>query len=625
MLREGEEAALARVGSRRTLLLGGLQLAALGLLAERLFRLQVVESSRYRPLAEDNRIRTELLAPERGRILDRLGEVLADNEPRRQVVLLGGHGGDIEAILDRLEAALGRPLRDRAALAERGRGLAAGTSLVLAEGLSFEETSRLAVVAARLDAVDIRQGLERRYPIGPPLSHVLGHLGAIERRGVDDEPVRRVHGVRVGKAGVELAMEPVLAGQPGRARVEVDARGRLVRRLTRSEPVAGRDVALTIDAGLQRAVHARVEREQPAALVVLDALGGNVLALASAPAFEPVAARSGAGDGWWQRQRRGGAKPFLNRVVAGQYPPGSTFKMVTALAALEAGVVTAEERIHCPGHFSLGENSYRCWHRSGHGALSLVPALARSCDVYFYEIARRTGIDRIATMARRLGLGQTYDCGLPFQRRGLVPDQAWKRLRLGHGWASGDTVIAGIGQGFVLATPLQLAVMTARLATGRAVLPRLILSGGHEAAEQPAPGLQIAPALLDLVRAGMIEAVNGPGATGTRARLDGVPEQVAGKTGTSQVTARSGRDESYQGRGSSEDHALFVAYYPAGSPRYAVAAVVEHGGSGGARAAPLVRDVLAMLAADDPFGRRSEPAGPTRLREGHVRGGRDRA
>ena len=357
---------------------------------------------------------------------------------------------------------------------------------------------------------------------------------------------------------------------------------------------------LTIDTALQRQVLERLQAERRAACVVLDIAGGEIVVMASTPGYDPAEIADGISDDAWQRLMLSDDKPLLNRAIGGQYPPGSTFKMVTALAALQAGLADLKERVRCDGQYELADQTYRCWKRSGHGAMTLHEAIRSSCDVYFFEMARRLGIEALAETARMLGLGQTYACGLVQQKAGLVPDPDWKRGRWNAGWLGGETVLAGIGQGYMLSTPLQLAVMTARIASGKIVEPTLV----KRDAATPLPvfeSLALQDAHLKAVRKAMIAVVNEDGGTGSKAALGGDRPVVAGKTGTSQISRASSENPQADLLWEQRDHALFVAYVPADAPRYAFAAIVEHGGGGGSTAAPLVRDVMNMVLELDPI------------------------
>jgi penicillin-binding protein 2 len=363
--------------------------------------------------------------------------------------------------------------------------------------------------------------------------------------------------------------------------------------------VAGRDVVLSIDAGLQQRVLNRLSSESRAAAVVLDVETGEVAVMASVPTYDPNALTIHFDDAGFADLQRNPHKPLLNRAIAGLYPPGSTFKMVTALAALEAGLITTRDTVTCNGAFHFAGDTFKCWNRGGHGPVDLAEAIRKSCDVYFYDLAERLGVDRIAAMAKTLGLGQTYACGLGGQKDGLIPTTGWKLAAKGERWLRGETILAGIGQGYVLTTPLQLAVMTARLATGRAVVPSLIrVEGGQRPAGPIFPPLAIGGEWLDVVRRAMIGAVHAPDGTGGNAALDSGEVLIAGKTGTSQVWSSAREAAPREDRYELRDHALFVSFFPAHTPRFAVSLVVEHGGSGGQTAAPLVRDIARMVLAD---------------------------
>jgi penicillin-binding protein 2 len=399
-------------------------------------------------------------------------------------------------------------------------------------------------------------------------------------------------------------MEEKLRGLSGSVKHEVDARGRIVRSLDQKEPVRGDDVVVTIDTGLQDAFMARLGKERCAAAVAIHVTTGEIVAMASVPSHDTAELTSGASQTGLAKLFQAANDPMLNRAIRGLYPPGSTFKMVTALAALEAGVIDLREKIDCQGAVELAGQVFRCWKRSGHGNCDFHKALRESCDCYFYEISRRVGIEAIAAMGRRLGLGQVYSNGLALQKPGVMPTPDWKQGKFSKGWLGGETLLAGIGQGYVLSTPMQLATMTARLATGRAVVPQLVRQEQGDA-PHVYPPLGIKQPYLDAVRRAMSAVVNDEGGTGGNARLDNGPS-VAGKTGTSQVSRLSAERQG-ELPWAQRDHALFVAYVPADRPRYALSLIIEHGGGGGATAAPIAKDLMTELLARDPM---SKPAYP---------------
>lgn len=587
---EAEGSAQSRF-SRRVALVGAAKAGAFGLLGWRLFNLQVVNGGRYAPLAEENRINLQILAPKRGRIFDRKGLVLADNEETFRASLTPALAGDLASVLALFRRVVPLTADEAEKIARRAKKQSRSTPIVIASDLTFDDVAKLNLYAPQLPGVRTEVAWRRRYRQGAHVGHVVGYVGSVERAGVDDDAVLRLPGMKIGKSGIEAGLEGTLRGRGGAQKLEVDARGRTVRNLGSLDPVAGRDISLTIDTELQRRVLDRLQRERRASCVVLDVNTGEVVAMVSTPGFDPGQIADGILDEDWQKLMSSDDKPLLNRAIGGQYPPGSTFKMVTALAALQAGLVDEKEQISCDGSFELADQTYRCWKRAGHGRMALHEAIRSSCDVYFFEMARRLGIESLANAARALGLGMTYECGLVQQKAGLVPDPDWKRGRWNAGWLGGETILTGIGQGYVLATPLQLAVMTARIATGKAVEPVMVRREASEPAVEFAP-LLFKPGHLDAVRRGMFAVVNEEGGTGSNAVLGEDQPDVAGKTGTSQVSRASSEGLQDDLEWGQRDHALFVAYVPADSPRYAVAAIVEHGGGGGATAAPLVRDVI---------------------------------
>lgn len=590
--------------TRRALVLGLAQAAGFAVLGTRLYQLQVMDGGRYAPMAEDNRIDIKVLRPVRGRILDRAGTVLAGNDESFNLSMRIERRADLTKLLDLIEKIVPITGADRETLMGKAAKMQAGSYLTLANDLTFDQLAAINLLAPQLPGVETGTVSSRHYHHGEQTGHITGYLGRVERHAIDDDPLLRLASSKVGKTGIEGGLELELRGRGGARKVEVDARGRIVRNLDETEPVNGNDVVLSIDLALQGRVIERLLQERRAALVVLDVETGEVMAMASTPGYDPAALSGRLDETSWKALSNGADQPLLNRAIGGTYPPGSTFKMVTALAALQSGVVQLKDECTCRGQFELAGQVYRCWRRQGHGVVDLHRALRESCDVYFYEMAKRTGIIAIAQMARKLGLGQIYDCGLPQQKRGVIPDPDWKRTRYRAGWLGGETVLSGIGQGFVSTTPLQLAVMAARLATGKAVAPSMKRARTGE--NRPVfAELDIPAAMLDAVRNGMIAVVNEAGGTGSNAQVPNGPV-VAGKTGTSQVKTNGAGNEAENDAWEHRDHALFVAYFPASAPRYALAAVVEHGGSGGATAAPLVKDVIEFMHQDDPI-KRADP------------------
>lgn len=604
------------VFTRRALLLGGSQVGLFGFLGYRLHTLQVEQGERYATLAEENRLSARLLSPPRGRVLDRNGKVVAGNRLNWRALLVAEQTQDIGATLDTFHRIVPLAEHERARIERELRRRRRFVPVIVREFLAWEEMARIEVNAPDLPGILIDVGTTRLYPEGEHLAHIVGYVAPPAERDMDGDPLLQLPGVRVGRAGIERHHDTTLRGRAGAVQLEVNAVGRIIRELDRREGVPGQDIEISVDAELQRALRGRIE--EGTSVVVMNARNGEVLSLASQPSFDPNVFNAGVSSAQWRQWTSQRATPLINKTTNGLYAPGSTFKMVVALAALEARVTTPGERISCPGHFDLGESRFHCWNRNGHGGMDARAAIKNSCDVYFYEMAKRLGINRIAAMSRRLGLGVPLDIELPGTRAGFVPTREWREAQ-GKSWALGDTVVHGIGQGFYQLTPLSLATMTARLATGRAVQPHLTRSVGGRpvrgARPEDWPSLGLNDRDLRLVREAMWAVVNEPGGTALASRLPGGFGQMAGKTGTTQVrrVSREQRERGFRVESLPREwrpHALFVAYAPYDNPQYAVSVIVEHGTSGSGAAAPLARDVLV-----ETFNRFRQPV-PQRVAEG---------
>ena len=597
--------------SRRTAILGAGQLTVFAVLVGRMYQLQVLESDRYKLQADENRINVRLLPPPRGRIFDRFGTLLAGNRENYQVFVVAENTPDVERTLKMLGRHI--PLDDKE-LQRIRRDIAKRRPFVPAtvrENLDWREVAKLQVHAPDLPGISIDVGQSREYVYDAQAAHVLGYVAIVAEEELTGEPLLSLPGFRIGKDGIEKAYEEQLRGKAGSSQLEVNAVGRSRRELSRVEGLPGRDVHLTIDMRLQSFMHDRIADETSASAVVIDVDRGDILAMASKPTFDPNQfAKGELSDDMWSSLVRNPLAPLTNKAISGNYAPGSTFKIVVALAALENGLVDPNNKIFCRGYTTLGRAKFHCWKKHGHGWVNLVEGLQKSCDIFFYDLARRVGIDKIAEMANKLGLGQALGIEVPGERNGLIPTRGWKLAMTGVKWQKGETLIAGIGQGFILATPLQLAVMTARVANGGfAVKPRLVQgaledsSVGHEL-----PSLGLSESALRLVRQGMSRVTNHPRGTAFRARIPHKGMEMAGKTGTSQVRRISKHERDTRVLKNEErpwiqrDHALFVGYAPVDNPRYAAAVVVEHGGGGSKVAAPIARDLLIETQKRDPTG-----------------------
>ena len=607
--RDTEES--ARVISRRALVAGGVMTSVMALLAGRMRYLQVEEADQFRLLAEENRINIRLIPPARGLIHDRNGGLIAGNEQNYRVVITREDAGDLELVLNRLSGLIPLSQEDIERTIREAKRRSGFVPLIVAERLTWDQLSKIALNSPVLPGVSPEVGLSRIYPLDQDFAHVVGYVGPVSERdleGVEDpDPLLQIPKFQIGKIGVERWTEDTLRGSAGAKRIEVNAVGRVMRELGRQEGDPGKDIRLTIDADIQNFCRVRLG-EESAAVVAMDVENGDLLAIASAPSFDPNMFVRGISHVEYNGLLEDDHRPLADKTVQGAYPPGSTFKMITALAALEAGVVTEQTGVRCPGYLEVSDRKFHCWSRGGHGTVALERALAESCDVYFYDLALKVGIEKIAEIGRLFGLGIRHDLPMSAITEGIMPTKAWKQERHKKDWLIGDTVNASIGQGFVLTSPLQLAVMTARLATGRAVAPRLVHMIGNEVVPvAAAPSLGLNERNLRAVQEGMFAVVNGARGTAKSSAIVEKAWLMAGKTGTSQVRNITAAERA-RGVVSNDqlpwnrrDHALFVCYAPYDKPKYAVSVVVEHGGGGSTAAAPIARDViLRCLAGDIP-------------------------
>jgi penicillin-binding protein 2 len=603
------------VFTRRALLVASGQIGAFGLLAAKLYQVQVVDGAKYATLADTNRISARLIAPPRGRLLDRTGNPVASNNQNWRALLIAEQTEDVGGTLDAFSQIVPLADHERARIERELRRHRRFIPVTVREFLSWEDMARIEVNAPDLPGILVDLGTTRLYPFGSSLAHVVGYVAPPTEADMGEEPMLSLPGIRIGRSGVEKYHDLALRGRAGAVQLEVNAVGRVIRELVRQEGTQGQEITLTIDAELQQQVLGHLG-EESASAVVMDARNGEVLAMATNPSFDPSVFNSGVSQAQWIEWTNNRRAPLINKAAAGLYAPGSTFKMVVALAGLEAKAISPWDRINCPGYLDLGDTRFHCWSKGGHGMLDLHGGIKNSCDVFFYETARRTGMDRIAAMANRFGLGVPLDIELPGARKGFVPTRAW-RIAQGKAWNIGDTIVHGIGQGYLQLTPMSLCTMVARIATGRAVQPHLthaidgVVQKGVRAEDWPVLG--IPERELRAVRDGMYAVVNEEHGTAPLARLLLPNVQMAGKTGSTQVrrVSREQREHGYKSDNlpwEFRPHALFVAFAPYDAPKYALAVVVEHGNAGAGTAAPIARDIMTDVLTRDPAGHREVPA-----------------
>lgn len=599
--------------TRRTAVLGAGGLGIFGILAGRSYQLQIEQSENYLALSEENRFNYQTVLPSRGLVRDRHGEPLASNTLDYRVYLVAEQIDDLTLTLSQLGEVIS--LSDRE-LKRIRRDVARRPDFVpvsVKDHVDWDDFAALNMRVHALPGIIPTAGEGRAYPDDGLFSHITGYVGKANDADLakDEDPLLLQPAFRIGKTGVEQAADKQLRGKAGKLKVEVNARGRVVREWPEPGDAArpGNDVYLTLDAPLQRFA-AEQFREDSGGIAVMDVMTGELRTLLSMPTFDANLFVSGLTQADMDALNSDEKRPQYNKVLSGGYAPASTYKMAVMLAALESRKVDPKRRIFCGGKVRLGNRLFHCWKPEGHGAMNMRNALKHSCDTYFYEISQVIGVEAIAASARRLGLGQRHDIGVAGEKRGIVPEPTWKRDRLGAGWRMGDTLNASIGQGFVLASPMQLAVMAARLANGYNAVSPSLFAGVDQGVFS---SLEIDPAHISFVQDAMWSVCEEPGGTAYRNNGLGIPGlDMAGKTGTSQVRGIS-RAERASGVIKNDelpwkyrDHSIFVGYAPYTNPRFAVGCVVEHAGSGAGRAAEITRAVLGEALRRDGLGPRTD-------------------
>jgi len=596
-----------KVFSRRAFVIGGLQASLLAVLGGRLAYLQVSQGQRYKMMADKNRISIKMLAPSRGEIVDRFGVPLAVNNQNFRALIITEQAKDVEKSLRELQKIIDLSDEQIEKTIKESKKRPKFAPIEVKDDLSWEDVARIEVNLPDLPGISTDVGERRTYPFGSATAHIVGYVGAVNEKEIDSDPVLSLPGFKIGKTGIEKSFDKQLRGTAGASEAEVNVIGREVRELKRKESGQGKRVTLTIDGELQRYAQDRLAEQRSASAVVMDAHTGAVYALASYPSFNPNEFTSGLSVETWEELLADAAHPMTNKAIAGQYPPASTFKMVTLMAGMKSGHITPQKTVYCPGYYKYGKDKFHCWKKSGHGRVNSITALAYSCDTFFYELSTEIGIENIAAMARELGLGEKLDFDLPQESAGLVADKAWKLANRGQKWQPGETIISSIGQGSMQTTPLQLAVMTSRLVNGgHAVKPWVSgYLGNQPLHKQDWPKMDLNEKHLKIVKLGMDTVVNSNKGTAYGSRIEDPAMAMGGKTGTAQVK-RITRGERTAGI-KNEDlvwrhrhHALFVGYAPLENPRYVASVVVEHGIGGSRTAAPIARDLLVEVQKRNP-------------------------
>ena len=576
--------------SRRMMLLGGAQAAVGGLLVGRMGWLAIAQNEKYQLLSESNRVQLIPVPPRRGWIIDRNGRPIAINKASFRVDLIPQQILDGPKIIAELQRLLSLP-PDEVERITRELSQSRGFQPVsVADNVDYEQYAAITVRLPDLPGVAASRGFTRFYPAGPAVGQLVGYVGAASATEYEKEnknPLLLIPGVKIGKEGLEKTLEPVLRGEPGGQRVEVTARGKLVKELEPKPDRSGGTVQLTIDSELHEYAARRIG-DQSCSVVVLDVTNGDILAMPSMPSFDPNNFSDGISKNEWKMLSGDDHLPLVDKALESLYPSGSTIKPSMAMALLNAGI-DRTERVNCTGSYPLGNHVFHCDKR--HGPVDMTRAIEQSCDIYFYEMCRRVGAEKLAPMVRSMGFGEKFDLPFDNQRYGTIPDPDWMMRKYHRQWQTYDTINMSIGQGMVLINPMQLAVMASRLATGKRVMPRLLKSKPVVPQQQ----LAVDADHLNFIRTAMAGVVDHGTAAAAKLPLPGI--QMAGKTGTAQThnLSSSERGDYTAALWKLRDHSLFMGFVPFDNPRYAAGAIVEHGGFGAAVAAPLIRDTLTFL------------------------------
>ena len=584
---------------RRVLLIGSFKLLVFSAIIGRLYKLQVVDREKYKTLSDSNRISLVFHAPSRGKIIDSLGNTIANN--RKVYALIYDYSKlDLINTIDKIKSLINLNDETVNLILNKIKSVEIiDNTVILKEYLSWKELSIIYVNLPDLPGVTIKTSSIREYTKGSFYAHTVGYTSYFNEKNSEINFTKNIPFFLKGKNGIEKVYDSYLRGVPGREEVEVNASGKFIRRLSLVKSIPGKDVQLTINSDLQDFAHGAIG-SNIGAVLVLDAKNGDILCSASSPSFDPNIFSKKLDNKSWNKIINSMNAPLINRPINGLYPPGSTFKPVVALAALKFGVISKDEKIFCNGIYTLGNRNFHCWKEVGHGNLNLEDAIAQSCDVYFYELALRLGINKIAETARLLGFGEFYDDYYGISKS-IIPDKKWKKDNFNEKWQKGETLNVGIGQGFLLSTPLELAIMTANIINkGNLIKPNIVKSISGEKVDNDKLTVRSNFKLehLDIIKKAMYQVINSPKGTAWKSRVNDKDFNISGKTGTSQVRIIS-KEERESGIIKNEDlpfekrdHALFVGFAPYNNPKYITTVILEHAGGGASNAAPMARDIL---------------------------------
>ena len=582
--------------NRRTFLLFLGKISLFSIVGWRLFNIQILNSNKYKTLSKNNQITLEIILPLRGEIKDRNGNIIASNIKRYDLYIIPEQTTNLENTLKNLSNFVSIDFKKKREINQLSHKIKKFQSIKVLENLNWEELELVETNKNHLTGLQLLENYQRVYPHGEFLSHIVGYINQPSKIDLNLPYISKMPSLDIGKRGIEKFFNEQLIGTPGQREIEVNAGGRLIREISTIPSKKGKNLNISIDLGLQKFTQKEISKHKAGSIVVLNIESGEIFSMVSTPTFDPNLIVKKPNEEYWKTLLKNSLSPLINRSIQGLYSPGSTFKLIVALAGLKHNVITPDNTEFCEGKIEFGDRYYHCWKTNGHGKMNLENAIKESCDVFFYKLALKIGIDKIAKLAKEFGLGQKFNIGILSEKKGIVPSKKWKKKFLNENWYIGETLIAGIGQGYALSTPLQLAVMTARIASnGRKIVPTLMVRKEEKTFDK----IKNISDQIALIKKAMFKVVNETKGTAYRSKSDQF--LFSGKTGTSQVKRISileRESEEFRTKDiewKNKDHALFVGYMPADNPRYAISVVIEHGGSGSSTAAPIAKKIFDFI------------------------------
>ena len=578
--------------NRRTFILFLLKLSLFSAVGWRLYNIQILDSSKYKTMSKKNQIDLEIIFPVRGKIFDRNKVLIAKNEKVYDVYLIPENTKSINNTLNALSQFIDIDFAKRRKVIELSTQVKKFEKIKIFENISWSVLEKIETNKYNLEGIFIAEDYLRVYPYRDQLSHLLGYISKPNQQELTLPFISKMPNLDIGKEGLEKSFNPLLVGKAGQREIEVNSNGRIIREISKVDSIRGEEVSLSIDLRIQQYAINLLKSHRAGSINVINIKNGEILCMASTPTYDPNKIIQKPNKEYWESILANSLSPLTNRSIQGLYSPGSTFKMIVAIAALKHGIINIDTTHSCTGKIGFGNRLYHCWKTNGHGKMNVTDAIKQSCDVFFYEISKKLGIDKIAEVAKDFGLGQSYDISMPNQKTGIVPNKKWKKEKIGESWYAGETLISAIGQGFVLTNPFQLAVMTSIIASnGKIVEPTIIKDNpvSFKTNEKYSNEIKI-------IKKAMFQVVNENKGTAFKSRLEDI--KFAGKTGTSQVRRISlseresddfrEKEQEWKNR----DHALFVGYMPYDNPKYSISVIIEHGGSGASTAAPIAKQVF---------------------------------